>query len=187
MQWGAQNAAEFADDARIVIIDANKQSDFVARLQVTESSVVIIKRYSNALLQIRRIFSLGIDFTSVSSFVFCRDKKYSHVEKHGSSFHQDTISARIWLPYCGRRFSILIDLRQLTVCQSWMMRHSILATFNCWRVHCRDNTNECDIWRRKSCWFTLPCRYRFWCLLLLFSWRTIGKTKNLVFLKWNWF
>ena len=62
MQWGAQNAAEFADDARIVIIDANKQSDFAARLQITESSVVIIKRYSNAMLQIRRIFRLGIDF-----------------------------------------------------------------------------------------------------------------------------
>ena len=61
MQWGAQNAAEFADDARIVIIDAHKQSDFVARLQVTESSVVIIKRYSNALLQIRRIYRRGIN------------------------------------------------------------------------------------------------------------------------------
>ena len=65
MQWGAQNAAEFADDARIVIIDANKQSDFAARLQVTESSVVIIKRYSNAMLQIRRIYRLGIDFSLI--------------------------------------------------------------------------------------------------------------------------
>ena len=95
MQWGAQNAAEFADDARIVIIDANKQSDFVKRLQVTESSVVIIKRYSNALLQIRRISSFGIDFTLVEILISCRKQKYSHVEKQVSSFHKDTISAQI--------------------------------------------------------------------------------------------
>ena len=56
MKWGAKNAAEFGEDARFIIMDAARQHDFAQRLGVAkQSTIVIIKRYSNSVLQLKRI------------------------------------------------------------------------------------------------------------------------------------
>ena len=47
--------AEFGEDARLVIMNGPKQHEFAKRLGVTKESIVIIKRYSNNVLQLKRI------------------------------------------------------------------------------------------------------------------------------------
>ena len=70
LEWGQKNAAEMAGDARIIIIDGTAQSSFASKLQVSTTSLVLLKRYGNQVVQLKRINWEGGDTSDLSSIVW---------------------------------------------------------------------------------------------------------------------